>query len=129
MIFKKHKVSINKNYIYQIFWNNRITYKKAQKQKYPYDLNKFASAKETLRQNINLIENDIISIDETGIVVKRIDDSVGLKVVQNVQLMNRIIMNQVTQCVWQSVKIVTFYIDCSEEPLMDLNIEINFSIK
>ena len=24
MIFKKHKVSINKNYIYQIFWNNRI---------------------------------------------------------------------------------------------------------
>ena len=48
----------------------------------------------------------------------------GLKVVQNVQLMNRIIMNFVTQCVWQSVKIVTFYIDCSEEPTMDGNIEI-----
>ena len=74
MIFKKHLVSINKNYNVLILKNNRITYKKAPEQKYPYDLNKFASAKETLRQNINLIENDIISIDETGIVVKRKND-------------------------------------------------------
>jgi len=56
-----------------------------------------------LKQNITEIGNDIISIDETGIVLKRIDDSVGPKVVQNVQLTNRIITNQVIQCVWQSV--------------------------
>ena len=41
MILKKHKVSINKNYIYQILKKNNISYKKAQKQKYPYNLNLF----------------------------------------------------------------------------------------
>ena len=57
-----------------------------------------------LKQNITLIGNLIISIDETGIVLKRIDDSVGLLVEQNVYTIDLIIiMNQVTQCVWQSV--------------------------
>jgi len=73
-ILTKYKVSINKNYIYQIFKKNNITYKKAQKQKHPYNLDKFNNMKETLKQNISEINNDIISIDETGIVVKRKND-------------------------------------------------------
>ena len=82
-----------------------------------------------LKQNITEIGNDIISIDCTGIVLWRKEDSVGLKVVQNVQLMNRIITNFVIQCVWQSVKIVTFYIDWPKEPTMEGNLGIFFSIK
>ena len=82
MVLRKHKVSINKNYIYQILKKNNITYKKAQKQKYPYNLNLFTNMNLILKHLITEIGNDIISIDETGIVLKRIDDSVGLLVVK-----------------------------------------------
>ena len=74
MVLAKHKVSINKNYIYQILKNNRITYKKAQKQKYPYNLDKYTNMKEILKQNITEIGNLFISIDETGVVLKRKND-------------------------------------------------------
>ena len=77
---RKTKVSINKNYIYRILKKNNITHKKVQKQKYPYDLNKFNNMKEILKQNITEIENDIISIDETGIVLKRKNDYAWSKI-------------------------------------------------
>ena len=62
-----------------------------------------------LKQNITEIGNDIISIDETGIVLKRKNDyawSTGGKNVYTINLI--IIMNQVTQYIGQSVWIVTF---------------------
>ena len=62
----------------------------APEQKYPYDLNKFASAKETLRLT-SIWLNLFRSIDDLGIVVLRINQTFGLSVVP-----------MCTQLIWES---------------------------
>ncbi len=70
LILIKHKVHINKNYIYKILKDNNITRKKSQKHKYPYDKEKRNEQERILKEKINEVNNDYISIDETGIVLK-----------------------------------------------------------
>lgn len=69
MIKTKYKVSVNKNYIYFLLKKHNLTYKKAQKNKYPYGNAKLEEKKEVLKDELTKVNNDYISIDETSMVI------------------------------------------------------------
>ncbi len=72
--YNKHKIHVNSNYIYKILKDNNFTCKKVQKYKYPYDKEKLDQQVKKLQEEIKQVNNDYISLDETGIVIKTIRD-------------------------------------------------------
>ena len=57
---------ISKGYIYAIL-NNNMSYKQVQKNSYPYSEQKFKRASRELKQQIDSVNTNYTSIDETGI--------------------------------------------------------------
>lgn len=66
-ITRMYNIQFNKGYIYQILKKNNLSHKKIQKNTYPHGSVKFKKAVKILKTEIDKIDNNYTSIDETGI--------------------------------------------------------------
>src|SRR5271154_2393837 len=66
-ISRKYDIAFNKNYIYKILKDNNITKKHIQYNSYPYNRRKFKKEVKQLKSNIDNVNNNFISVDETAV--------------------------------------------------------------
>lgn len=66
-IYKTFDVNISRGYIYYILKTNNISNKKIQKNSYPHSSKKFKEETIKLKKKIDNLNNDYVSIDETGL--------------------------------------------------------------
>jgi len=80
----RHKISsnfgiqISLGHIYWILRHNNLTYKKIQKNNYPYSQEKFNLFKNKLKDNITNCKRNYVSIDETQIILNRKRSDYGI---------------------------------------------------